>query len=453
MAQREAFTMLNKILEASHTKKKRRSITLDYFIEEFMLGLGCFLIGRAVLLAGLAPFGPVLFAVLLYKRYGGITAFIGVALGLFTTGLGGLPLKYGFVMIFFTLSWFIATKKNMRWSTFKAASLVFLCMALVNGIFYIRNGLLTYELLMGFLESVIGFVMVFIFSRAVDVIKEQRRRRILSSEEIISISIVISLLIIGFWSKDILGISLRSVFSIFTVILAAALGGPGIGASIGVTLGFMLSLTSSPDPVLMANLAACGLLAGTFKELGRAGSCLAFILTNSLMTYYINRSTFAILPFSEILIAAIFLLLLPKRFISYLKQFLDYTHVKTRNQHYYVNRMQELIVGRLSEFSQVFRHLSVVFARMTDKGSDSGKEELSKLFDLIAQQVCSSCPLYRSCWQRDFHNTYSNMFDMLTICEVRGYIEGDEVPEALARKCLNPDSLIDTINSVYAAYR
>jgi stage II sporulation protein E len=269
----------------------------------------------------------------------------------------------------------------------------------------------------------------------------------------LSSGIFLSLAIIGFWNINLFGLSLRNTFSIFLILLFAYIGGAGAGAAIGITVGFLLSLASSPDPILMGNLAICGLLAGTFKELGRPGSSIAFLLANILMTFYINRSSFVILPFWEIAGASLLLMVLPKRGIHYLKRFLDYGWARAEEQQHYGKRVQELTVGRLNEFAQVFHHLSKVFGRISERNSAVGQEELSRLFDLVADHVCKGCPLYRSCWERDFYNTYSNMFDLLTACEAKGFVEKSDIPQALLRKCLNSTALIEDLNIVYTTYR
>jgi stage II sporulation protein E len=107
----------------------------------------------------------------------------------------------------------------------------------------------------------------------------------------------------------------------------------------------------------------------------------------------------------------------------------------------------------LNEFSQVFHHLSKIFGRISERNSAAGQEELSGLFNLVAEHVCKGCPLYRSCWERDFYNTYTNMFDMLTACEAKGYIEKSDIPPALSRRCMNSGGLVEDLNVVYTAYR
>lgn len=453
MIHKDAFLPLNVMLNHTTQKKRSQVFNLGFLIQELLLVASCFLIGRAVLFNEVAPFGISLFAVLLYKRMGGLGAFLAVTAGLLSYKFGSFSSRYIVVMLLFTMLWTFVNSKSLGWTKFRTAAVMSTCLLVVNTVFSFFNGFLAYELILGFFESIVGFIMVYIFSQVADVVKDQKRRRILSSEEIICISIFLSLLIIGFWNIDLFSFSLRNIFSVFLILLFAYIGGAGVGAAIGITVGFMLSLTSSPDPILMGNLAMCGLLAGTFKELGRGGSCMAFLLANTLMTFYINQSTSVILPFGEIAGAILLIMIFPKKGILYLKQFLDYTFVRSKDQQYYVKRMQELTVGRLNEFSQVFHHLSRAFGRISERKSVEGQEELSKLFDLVAEQVCKGCVLYRSCWQRDFYNTYSNMFDLLTVCESKGYIEKEDIPQGLSRRCLNPKGLVEAINNIYTIYR
>ena len=258
------------------------------------------MIGRAVLFKQIATFGIALYAVLLIKREGGLGAFLSVGAGLLSYHFGLQAVRTIMVMLLFTGVWTYIGRRSSRWSVFPTAITVMICLLMINTIFSFINGFLLYDLLIGVFESIVGFVMVYIFSRAADVLWDSKRRQMLSGEEMICLSIFLSLLIIGFWDIAILDFSLRNILAIFMILLFAYIGGAGTGAAIGITTGFMLSLSSTPDPILMGNLAICGLLAGTFKELGRLGSSIAFFLANVLMTYYINRSTFIILPFGEI---------------------------------------------------------------------------------------------------------------------------------------------------------
>jgi stage II sporulation protein E len=451
MILKEAFPLhQSSIFNRKKLTKRRLNLNAAGLLRELALIPFCFLIGRAVMFNEMAPFGAALFAVLLNKRMGGFSAFIAICAGLFSCSLDAFSLKYAGVMIIVALVGTVFPRKRRSLSFVSVT--VFLSLMAINALYAAFNSFLAYELLTGFFESITGFIMVYIFSIAADVMKEQKRRRVLSGEEIICLSIVLSLTIIGFWNITILGISLRNVAAVFLILLMAAIGGAGVGSAMGITVGFVLSLSTFPDPSLLGVLAVCGLMAGTFKGLGRFGSIMAFALANALMTFYINQSTYVILPFVEIAAASLFVMVLPPKAIRYLKQFLDHSFLRMRDQQHYVKRMQELTVGRLNEFSQVFYHLSKAFGRISEHKHATCQEEISALFDQVAVRVCKGCALYRSCWHRDFYNTYSAMFDMLTLCETQGDISIGDMPGWLRKRCLNPESLPYVLKNVYTTY-
>ncbi len=453
MIRKEALPSYGAVRSSTRVKKHTLPMDRGTVLQEIILLIFCFLIGRAVLFQETAPFGIALFAVLLHRRMGAFSAFLAVSAGLLSYRFGFFSIKYITAMALVAATWNLVPRKRVIESDLSTALAVLLALSVVNMMDGFLNHFLVYGLLIGAFESLTGFMMVFVFSRAADVFKDQKRRRILSGEEIICISILLSLAVIGFWNISILGLSLRNMMAVFMILLFAAIGGAGVGASMGITVGFVLSLATSPDPMLIGNLAVCGLIAGTFKEWGRLGAAITFLMANVLMTFYINQSTFIILPFWEIAVAVTILLMIPTKGIGYLKQYLDYSFVRTKDQQYYVKRMQELTVGRLKEFSQVFFHLSKAFGRISERKSTVGQEEISKLFDLVADQVCKDCALYRGCWQRDFYNTYSNMFELLAICDANGTAELSDMPQGLKRRCLTPNRLVEAMNSVYAIYR
>ncbi len=452
MIHKDVLLPQSKWLHKSSARKKAYNFPVKFLFSEIFSVLACFLIGRAVLFDQIAPFGMALYAVFLLKKKGGLASFLAVTAGTITSGFGFGTIRSIAVMILFSLLWTYLAKKTGRRSVFLAAFSFMICLLLLNVAFTFIKGFLLYELLIGIFESITGFVMVYVFSRCADVLWDNRRRRVLSGEELICLSIFLSLLVIGFWDITIFDFSLRNILTVFLILLFSYIGGAGVGAAIGITTGFMMSLSHVPDPALMGNLAICGLMAGTFKELGRLGSSISFFLANVLMTYYINRSTYTILPFGEIAGAVLMVLMLPGKTLDYLKSFLNSGLLRSHDQQTYGQRVQELIVGRLNEFAEVFHHLSKVFGRISERTSSSHKEELSALFEKVAVQTCEGCPLYGSCWERGFYHTYAHMLEMLAKCEEKGHIEEKDIPRRMKRFCLKVNELVKDINAIYQAY-
>ena len=453
MIHKDVLFPLNGWWNRNFTDKKSIFSSMAFLPRDVLMILSCFFMGRALLLDHVAPFGFALFAVLLSRKKSGVAAFLAVSAGVISYQFGARGGGTILAMLLFAGLWNFAGRKSNSWSVFRTAVTVMLCILVSNLIRTLVNGFLAYEMLLGLFESIVGFVMVYVFTRSVDVLWDIKKRQVLSGEEMICLCVFLSLTVIGFWNISVLGFSLRNILTVFLTLLLAYIGGAGTGAAVGITTGFMLSLASVPDPAFMGNLAICGLMAGTFRELGRPGTGDAFLLANILMTFYINRSTYVILPFGELAAGVILLLLLPQKSIEYLKRFISPGLARGDDRQNYGKRVQELTVARLQEFAQVFRHLSKVFGRISERTSSPGQEELSQLFEMVADRVCKGCPLQRSCWERDFYQTYTGIFEMLSACEEKGFIEQKDLPAAMARRCLNSKNLVEDLNVIYQTYR
>ena len=311
---------------------------------------------------------------------------------------------------------------------------------------------LLYDYILASLEGAITLALVYVFENVLSVILDVNKRRILSNEEMISIGLFAALLIAGIWDIRFISMSLRNILSVFFIILAAHIGGVGVGAAMGILMGLVLTMATGPDPLLIAGLGVCGLMAGTFRELGKSFTGLTFLLSNAFMAFYVSGSSITILSFREILVSTGLLMAIPNRFLDLLRQFVDYSLMRYKEQKYYINRMQELTVGRLSEFSKVFKELSAAFGQISNSAL-RGQDDIARLLDIISDQVCSACPLYGSCWERNFTRTYNSMFDIIDTIESMGTLEGINLRSDLYKSCIHGDRLISSIERVYGLYK
>jgi stage II sporulation protein E len=422
-------------------------------IEGLFIWVFCFLMGRAVILKELAPFGVALFASVLPRKRNTAVYLVAAVLGFLSSGLNGFGLKYVLAVCAIFVYSQIPGVKPREWTALHAALSVFFSLILVNLAYCYAQGVLFYDLIIAGLESIIGFVMVYIFIPVIDLFMNVEIRRILSGQEIIGITVFSALLIVGFWEAALFGTVLKNIFSIVLILLFAYAGGAGMGAAMGCVMGLFLSMAAQPDIVLIGVFAVCGLMAGTFKDLGRLGAGFAFILANALMTFYINRSTMTILPFKEIIISICILLLIPRSWLEYIRQFSSFSIGCFSEGNQYMTRMKEVTVSRLEEFSHVFHKLAQVFSQISQNNVIKGKEGINKLLDLVANQVCTECALYRNCWKRNFYSTYNNMFELMSIAETKGGIHKEEISDDIFKGCLRIDDIIDVLNEVYEAYR
>ena len=110
------------------------------------------------------------------------------------------------------------------------------------------GGILLYDYILASLEGAITLALVYVFENVLSVILDVNKRRILSNEEMISIGLFAALLIAGIWDIRFISMSLRNILSVFFIILAAHIGGVGVGAAMGILMGLVLTMATGPDP-------------------------------------------------------------------------------------------------------------------------------------------------------------------------------------------------------------
>lgn len=454
--QRETYRYENVIFldrKAVKPKETKKVLNKENIIPYIGWICASFFMGRVVILDELAPFGVALYAALLGSRAHPLIYFVSIGAGILTRGFEIGSIQYiGALSILYIYGQAIGEKSQRldRYSRGLAASIAIL---IANLVCLYTKGFIIYNLIIAILESVIAFIMVYIFGHTIDVLSRGQKRRILSNEEIICISIFISLIIVGFWDGRRLPISLRNIFAVYTILLSSYIGGAGVGASIGITVGFVLSLAGISDAVFIGCLGICGLMAGTFKDLGRITSGVSFIIANALITFYINQSTYAIIPLRDIIGGSLLLMVTPNYIIEYIRQFFDASIMRNRDQIFYIRRMQDMIAGRLKEFSSVFNQLSRTFSKISDGANhEGGSQEVSNIVDRIVDQACLDCSLYKRCWDIEFYRSYNSIFKLLVSLENREKLDSDDI-EQFKKRCYKFNTIVEEAHRIYSMYR
>lgn len=113
--------------------------------------------------------------------------------------------------------------------------------------------------------------------------------------------------------------------------------------------------------------------------------------------------------------------------------------------------MKELTEERLSQFAAAFRSLGKTFLPELDKKT-MGKNDVSLLIDTIADKACRNCGLAVYCWDTELYATYQTAFSALSICEKRGRVELEQLPETFRKNCVRGDIFVDVVNRCYEVF-
>lgn len=409
-----------------------------------------FFIGRVVILDELAPFGVALYASFLLGKFHPLIFLFSIGAGILTVNFGIVGMKHILSLFIIYIYGQAMGNRRKKLSRTKRGLVALISLITVDLIFLYFRGFVLYNLIIGILEGIIAFIMVYIFSHTIDTLSMGQKRRILSNEEMICISVFISLIIVGFWDGKLFSLSLRNILSVYIILISAYVGGAGVGSAIGITVGFVLSLAGMSDAVFIGCLGICGLMAGTFKDLGKITTGVAFVIANALITFYINRSTYIIMPMEDIIGGGVLLSITPPHILEYIMQFFDASLIRHKEQVLYIRRMQDIISNRLKEFSMVFNQLSKTFSDITLDGDyETGTNEINNIINSIATQVCSDCSLYKNCWEKGFYITYNSLFNLLTAIENKGSLDESDI----SNRCYRPHTIIEEANRIYSIYR
>ncbi len=411
-----------------------------------------FLLGKASLAAGVMPFGMAIYAAALG------TGANRLVIALFA--LSGMLLGGAKEQIYITIAsmllfnaFNIPFKNRKSRLNFRYATIGFISVLLPETVLVYLQGFLLYELLKAIFHAFIVFALVFILRNALPLLTDGNKRIVFSNEEIISVAIITALALSGLGSLQLLGFSVKNVMCIFVVLVFAYKCGPGVGAAIGVTVGLIVSMSTAATPLVIGSYAFCGLLSGVLRNLGKAGSGLGFVMGNAVLTLYLNGSTEVIIYLQEIITAVAGFLLIPQKIIELVAGGFSRNADIYPDKRSYSLRIKEITVEKLNKFSKAFKELSKTFSEISETKVAADKNDISSLFDSVADKVCKDCSLCLHCWDRSFYNTYQVMFKIVEKLEEKGRVEEADIPGYFIDRCERINDFVQSVNNIYELFK
>ncbi len=406
-------------------------------------------VSRVSIMDGLTPFG-IAFLFAYVGRYGNsILIPIASSVGLFSIQGYDCYQYLTIIWISYIINIFFINKFNK--SLIKLSFISFITLTSIRLIFMFFGEFFLYDLVMIGFEGVIVFTLTYIFSYSISTIKSSNR--VFTNEEIICGAIMISLAISGLEDLTLMEFSLQNIAGAFLIILFSYSKGPAMGTVVGVTVGVVCGMSTPDMPLFISALGFSGLLAGLFKDLGKIGTCLGFVLGNGIISFYMNGYNNMFIRFEEVLIATVLLILLSKVIRNFENSIIVGINSSTKIKDKYNNRVKDITFSRLKEISQVFEELGATFNRVADKEKIIQQVDISKFVDTVASEVCENCSMRRFCWENDFYTTYYSMFNVMNSIETNGSISKNNLPTNLKKRCIKPDDIANKSNYIFDIYK
>ncbi len=437
-----------------HKQEKYRGmgqIWQQFTLQGILIHLIGFLLGRVVVLGRLSPLGIAYYAGVDYKKINPYSICITICLGMVTAGTYTDTFKYIGVMGIMLLSKAYDHHKQkeskVMYRAFVGAGAV-LCMGLLIAAI---NGMSMYYGIISVLESILVFTLVCIYDKCMPIFWGNLRRKILSNEEIISISILFSGVIAGVADIGLYGIQLRDIMSFLIIMILSFRGGSAVGTSVGVIVGLIVTMSGYTQGTMIGVLGVAGMSSGLLRDLGKMGSVMGFFLGSTILTFYFERDLMGVFLLIPMSIAAFIFLLLPKKLFDSINTIVSCD--RSLQEEEYINRVRDVTAEKLKGFSKSFYKLAKTFSNLSEKKTGLSQKEVAKLFDDVADKVCKDCGLRTHCWELDFYNTYQTVFSILGAAEKKGKIDYDDIPRDFIHKCAKLDRFMDTTNRMYDLYK
>lgn len=422
-------------------KKERRQISLNW--KFLLLGILTFFISRASVVDKLTPFGIAFISSYLlagkYNWYIIPAAILGI---LSFHGIGGIDYIISIVLIGITYR-FVNRDKLTTIKSSIITAMLFMAVKLAN--IALVGTIFVYDLLLSVFEGLIVFTLSYMFSYGIFL---DTNEKVGPNEKIISVFITLAIGLSGLQTASIYGIALKNIISILTILYLGYREGIFIGSTVGITLG-VISYMSQPEmPFILAIYGLAGLLTGIFKELGKAGSVLGFLLGNAIVSFYINGYGISFINLRELLVAIGIFSITYKYLDGWLGDYIDaITNRSKERAHSHIK--DQITIDKLNELAEVFNELGQTFRKAVEDAQGYDAIEVYGIIDNLANSICQNCSLRTFCWEEKFYTTYHSMFKIISLMEENIPIDDHTLPNFIKEYCANRKGVVEELEEQF----
>ena len=408
-----------------------------------------YLLGRAPLIPGVYPFGMALFVVLV-RQSRPLVSLIILLLTRYGMATGMSVMESGYWGMVCAILWLVANlpmgyRGRIGYST----------------LFVIMAALLVMPLLLIAPWFVPEFVIwlpttaaIWSLSNLLLPILELRGRRrtaLLAKSQILALSLLTIGALLGLSGIHVRGLHVQEVVGIVLLMVTAYVGGLAATVMGGLLLGFFTALTGG-NLSLIGVYGMLGLFAGIGVWYKRLGIAFGLVVANLLLAFFIREPVELFTRWALSGVGVIAFSLLPTRILRRFARIIPYTSEQRQHQDMTNKRLKEMLNQRLDDFARVFEELSATFHQIPPRAEVSDCAYDQFLMSLT-QKACAECPGFRTCWEDRFHQTYWDMVELLAIAEKNSRIQSIDLPQEIAKYCMQPYQLTTSINVVIEMLR
>lgn len=268
----------------------------------------------------------------------------------------------------------------------------------------------------------------------------------LMPDEIASLTVTLSVILIGFNGIEISGVSIGRILSVALILVAAKYGELLTCTLCGVAVTFCCALTSSFEGGY-GIYALAGVIVGVFASLGKYVQVLSFISTGIIGLTFVQFKSGGGIFLAEIIIGCILFILLPRNVGIFLSKFFyRYPNVVSTTDY---TKALEL---RLNVASEALCDVSDTVCRVSSELAKINAPDFNGMLSLIEQDACGGCKLRMHCWENKSDQTVEAV--MLMIDNIKNNVSPEKNPvlDEFKGRCLRIKNVETAIQNRYSQY-
>ncbi len=273
-----------------------------------------------------------------------------------------------------------------------------------------------------------------------------RRSAGLSGDEMASLLIVISLLLMGLDGLTLYDVSLGRILGIFLILTTAKYGGTLSGAVSGIAVSFAVALSGGSAQGYII-YAFGGMMAGIFSGLGRYAEVIVIAASN-IIGFALGGFEGGFAPsMVETIFGSALFLALPRNVGIHLgKLFSCYPKVIAPTG------IKKALTMRLTLASGALADIAETIEQVSRQLSRINSPDFGAVVNGIEQDACTGCKLRIHCWESRRDDTMTALLDM-TKAVKEGRLNPDEdAPDEFKGRCLKLSKVGEAVYRRYTEY-
>lgn len=315
------------------------------------------------------------------------------------------------------------------------------------------------ELVFGFIQSslftglfplcasiLIVALLYFIFVSGIYVLVNTSKSYVFSKEESVAMITVVALALTIFKDVNLLGFSIFNVLILVITLIYGWRNGAVSGGAAGLIVGLFLTGITNISMTYVVLVAFSGLIAGLLGKVGKVAVVIGFVLGFIYISYYANGLSELTIRGSELLIASLSLLFIPKKLELQLDKFFNKNNTLPRP---YENMLDTAssVKSRIGAVSEVFDSLADISIENTPENAKETREVIKKYIIDFVDNTCIDCKNRKDC-------SDDEKLD-ITVDIIATKLENGEVLDKteLPTNCNFSDNVILNLQEVYSSMK